>query len=120
MKYVFTLLAFNLLFSTLCNIIVQSSDNFVFINTSFIIGMLYLLFGLLCFVWEKGFFNITLYSFNKISSDFQRKMGLLVEEQAVSLEDYICRDNKFFLTNGLLTSGAFISVFCIVISFLYL
>lgn len=79
--------------------------------------MTYLMFGGLCFVWEKGFFDITIFSFNKISQQIQKKKGILSNDQDITIDDYISRDNSFKLTNHLLCSGTLVSIFCIIFSF---
>ncbi len=111
------LLSINLIVSTFYSLIINTGSDFNFINSSFIIGMIYLLMGMFSFVYEKGFFNITMYSFSKISKDYKRKKGILVEEQA-SLEDFVNRDNNIFLTTPLLWCGALTSIICIIISFI--
>ena len=114
------LLAINLLISFFYDIISKNSNTFAFINCSFIIGMAYFLSGCLFYVWEKGFFNITLFSFNKISQQIQKRRGILTEGSKITLDDYIYRKNKFFLTKSLLSSGGFVSTLCIILSFLYI
>ena len=120
MKHFSILLAIDLLISFFYDIISKNSHNFAFINCAFIIGMFYFLAGLLCYVWEKGFFNITLFSFNKISQQIQKRRGLLTDDCNVTLDDYVYRKNKFFLKNSLLTCGGLISSLCIIVSFLYI
>lgn len=117
LKFFYILLAINLLISSFYDIISKNSSNFAFINCSFIIGMFYFLAGALCYVWEKGFFNITLFSFNKINKEIQKRKGFLIDEYNVTLDDYIYKKNKFFLTNNLLICGGLISSLCIIISF---
>lgn len=114
------LLAIDLLISIFYDIISKNSNNFAFINCAFIIGMLYFLAGSLCYVWEKGFFNITLFSFNKINKEIQKRRGLLTDDYNVTLDDYVYKKNKFFLTSSLLICGGLISSLCIIISFLYI
>lgn len=120
MKFFLILLAINLLISFFYDVISKNSNNFAFINCAFIIGMLYFLVGSLCYVWEKGFFNITLFSFKKINNEIQKRKCLLTYDDSISLEDYVYRKNKFFLTSNLLSCGGFISSLCIIISFLYI
>lgn len=120
MKNFSLLLAIDLLISFFYDIISKNSNNFAFINCAFIIGMLYFLAGSLCYVWEKGFFNITLFSFNKINKEIQKRRGLLTDDYTVTLDDYLYRKNKFFLTSNLLICGGLISSLCIIISFLYI
>lgn len=119
MKNTFKLLAINAIISLLYSIINKFSA-YSFLNCAFIVGMIYLLFGLLCFVWEKGFFNITLFSFNKLSQEFQRRKGVLAEDINMTIEDYVNRENNFYLTNSLLISGFLISVITIGISFMFI
>lgn len=120
MKYSLSLIAINFFISFFYNIISKTSNSYDFINCSFVIGMFYLLFGLLSYVWEKGFFNITLYSFKKINNQIQKRKGLLTNEYSISLDDYIYKENKFFLTSNLLICGSIISILCIIISFLFI
>ena len=115
MKIFSLLLAIDLLISFFYDIISKNSN-----NCAFIIGMFYFLAGSLCYVWEKGFFNITLFSFKKINNEIQKRKGLLTDDDNVTLKDYVYRKNKFFLTSNLLSCGGFISSLCIMISFLYI
>lgn len=117
MKNLFHLLAIDAIISLLYSII-NNFSTYSFLNCAFIVGMIYFLFGLLCFVWEKGFFNITLFSFNKLSQQLQRRKGMLPEDNNITIEDYICRENHFHLTNSLLISGLLVSASSIGISFI--
>ena len=119
MKHFFKLLAFNIIISIIYTI-VRGFTPFSFINCLFIIGMVYFLFGSLCFVWEKGFFNITTYSFNKINQQIQKKRGVLLNDDDITLDDYMCRSNSFYLTKSLILCGGFISTFSIIVSFMYI
>ncbi|RDY25459.1 DUF3899 domain-containing protein [Romboutsia weinsteinii] len=116
MKKFSTLVAINLLFSLFFSIFV-GFKSFSFINSSFTIGMLYLLCGILCFVWEKGFFNIALFSFNKIAQQLQKRKGVLIDETSITIEDYANRENSFIYTVPLLSSGLIISSLTTLISF---
>ena len=116
MKHFSSLLAFNIIISSIYSII-SGFSKFSFLNCAFIIGMIYFLFGTMCFMWEKGFFNITLYAFNKLSQETQKKNRILCNDTDVTIEDYINKKNSFFLTSNLLICGFFISVICIGISF---
>lgn len=120
MKHFSILLAINLLISFFYDIISKTSNTFDFINCAFIIGMAYFLSGSLFYVWERGFFNITLFSFNKISKQIQKRRGLMTDDCNITLDDYIYRKNKFFLTNSLLICGGVVSTLCIILSFLYI
>ena len=82
--------------------------------------MIYFLFGCLCFVWERGFFNLTIYSFNKIQQEIQKKRGIIDDSDIVTLDDYINKTNSFYLTNHLLICGTFISTLSTIISFIYI
>lgn len=116
LKYIIRLISFNLIISLIFSTI-NDFSRFSFLNCSFIIGMIYLLFGGLCFVWEKGFFDITIFSFNKISQQIQKKKGVLSNDQDITIDDYISRDNNFKLTKPLLCSGTLFSTLCIILSF---
>ncbi len=116
MKKFSTLIAIDALFSTFYSLFVDFK-NFAFLNCSFTIGMIYLLFGALCFIWEKGFFNITLFSFNKMNQQLQKKRGILLEKTDLTLDDYIYKENSFSYTSSLLYSGFIISMLTTIISF---
>lgn len=120
LKHFSILLAINLLISFFYDIISKNSNSFAFINCAFIIGMVYFLSGCLCYVWEKGFFNITLFSFSKISQEIQKRRGILTDDYNITLDDYVYRKNKFFLTSNLLICGGVVSILCIILSFLYI
>lgn len=116
MKQLIALISFNLIFSTIYSIFVEFKD-FAFLNCSFIIGMIYLLFGGLCFIWEKGFFDITLFSFNKLAQQLNKKKGALVEEPNIEIEDYVFKENSFYYTSHLVLSGFIISILTTIVSF---
>ncbi len=116
MKKFSILIAIDAFFSTFYSLFI-GSKKFAFLNCSFTIGMIYLLFGALCFIWEKGFFNITLFSFNKINKQLQKKRGILLEETDLTLDDYIYKKNNFSYTSSLLYSGFIISILTTIISF---
>lgn len=89
-----------------------------FINCSFLLGMLFFLFGILCYVWEKGFFNIIIYSFNKIGQQLHKSQGVLTEESNITIEEFAHRKNSFKYTYNLLGSGFIISLTTTILSFL--
>ncbi|RDY23078.1 DUF3899 domain-containing protein [Romboutsia maritimum] len=79
--------------------------------------MIYLLFGAFCFIWQKGFFDITIFSFNKLNQHVQKRNKISSFEQDISIEDYIGEKENFFLTSSLLISGMLISLTSITLSF---
>jgi len=117
MKHFSLLIAFDAIFS-LIYYIISGFSQFSFLNCVFIIGMIYFLLGSMCFVWEKGFFNITLFAFNKLGQQLQKKRGVLCNDTDIKIEDYIHRKNSFYLTYNLLLCGLLISVVSISISFI--
>lgn len=119
MKHFLTLLAFDFIISLFYTTI-RGFSQYSFINCLFIIGMIYFLFGLLCHVWEKGFFNITIFSFSKINQQIQKKRGVLPDEPDITLDNYVSKTNHFYLTNSLLVCGGVVSVLSIAISFMYI
>ncbi len=116
MKKFYKLISINLIIS-LIYCIIRNFERFSFINSSFIIGMFYLSVGALFYVSEKGFFNLTLYSFNKICQENRRRKGVLCEA-SITVDDYINKRYKFENTNPLLSSGSIISITTLIISFL--
>lgn len=116
MKKSAILISINLLFSLLYTVLTKFKL-VSFINCSFVIGMFYLMFGVLCFVWEKGFFNITLFSFNKISQQIQKRRGVLLDEPDITLDDYIKKQNYFSYTMPFLISGILVSSITTILSF---
>lgn len=119
MKYFIKLLSLSFIISIFYSII-HDFSSYSFINSSFTIGMIYFLFGCLFFVWERGFFNLTIYSFNKIQQQIQKHRGIIEESSIVNLDDYINRANDFYLTNYLLICGAFLCTISTIISFVYI
>ncbi|WP_416389553.1 DUF3899 domain-containing protein [Paeniclostridium hominis] len=97
--------------------LINNFERFSFINASFIIGMIYLTFGVFFYVTEQGFFNLTIYAYNKISNQLRRSRGILSESN-ISIDEYICKRYQFSNTNSLLSSGLIISTSTLFISFL--
>lgn len=96
--------------------IINNFEKYSFINSSFVIGMFYLIIGLLFFVGEKGFFNLTLYSFNKLYQQQQKRKGLLNDPE-ITIEEYVTKKYSFASTSSLLSSGFIISTIALMLSF---
>lgn len=116
MKKSYILISINLILS-LIYCFIANFERFSFLNSSFTIGMAYLAVGSLFYVSEKGFFNMTLYAFNKICQENQKRKGTL-DGPSVTIDDYINKRYKFANTNSLLSSGLIISVTTLALSFL--
>lgn len=91
-------------------------ERFSFINSSFMIGLFYLTLGIFFYVTEQGFFNLTIYAYNKVCNQIQKSRGLLSEGN-IDIDDYIKRRYHFTNTNSLLSSGLIISLSTLIISF---
>lgn len=117
LKKSFGFVLFNLIISFLyCAI--NGFEKFAFINSSFTIGMSYLGVGILLYVGEKGFFNLTLYSFNKLFQNSNKNKMLFEGESNIKLEDYLNKKIEFSNTNSLLSSGICISSITFILSFI--
>ncbi|WP_278683080.1 DUF3899 domain-containing protein [Paraclostridium bifermentans] len=93
-------------------------ERFSFINSSFMIGLFYLTLGIFFYVTEQGFFNLTIYAYNKVCNQIQKSRGLLSEGNIdIDIDDYIKRRYHFTNTNSLLSSGLIISLSTLIISF---
>ncbi|GAA0704079.1 DUF3899 domain-containing protein [Paraclostridium ghonii] len=92
-------------------------ERFSFINSSFIIGLFYLTLGIFLYVTEQGFFNLTIYAYSKVCNQIQKSRGLLSEED-IHIDDYIKKRYHFYNTNSLLSSGLFISLSTLIVSFI--
>jgi hypothetical protein len=117
LKKSFGFVLFNLIISFLYWAI-NGFEKFAFINSSFTIGMLYLGVGILLYVGEKGFFNLTLYSFNKLFQNSNKNKMLFEGESNIKLEDYLNKKIEFSNTNSLLSSGICISSITFILSFI--
>lgn len=117
MKKSIYFISFDIIVSILYYIICGFKQ-YSFINCSFMIGMAYLLFGSLCYVWEKGFFNIIIFSFNKIVEQVQKSRGVLTDEENITIEEFAHRKNNFKFTYNLLSCGLIISLTTTILSFL--
>nr|WP_250674777.1 DUF3899 domain-containing protein [Paeniclostridium ghonii]MCM0166919.1 DUF3899 domain-containing protein [Paeniclostridium ghonii] len=92
-------------------------ERFSFINSSFMIGLFYLTLGIFLYVTEQGFFNLTIYAYSKVCNQIQKSRGLLSEAN-VHIDDYIKKRYHFSNTNSLLSSGLFISLITLIVSFI--
>ena len=95
---------------------INGFEKFAFINSSFTIGMLYLGLGILLYVGEKGFFNLTLYSFNKLFQNSNKNKVLFEGESNIKIEDYLNKKIEFSNTRFLLSSGICISTITFIVS----
>lgn len=117
LKKYFAFILFNLIASFIY-FIISEFEKFAFINASFTIGIIYLSAGILLYVGEKGFFNLTLYSFNKLFQNSHKNKGLIEGESTIQLEDYLNKKFEFSNTRHLLSSGISISSITLIISFI--
>lgn len=111
-KLILVNLVLSFLFCTFNNF-----ERFSFINSSFIIGMMYLALGVFFYVTEQGVFNLTIYAYNKVSNQLQKSRGVLSDGN-ISIDDYVNRKYQFANTNSLLSSGLIISASNLFLSFL--
>jgi hypothetical protein len=117
LKKSFCFILFSLIISFLYSAI-NGFEKFTFINSSFTIGMLYLGLGILLYVGEKGFFNLTLYSFNKLFQNSNKNKVLFEGESDIKIEDYLNKKIEFSNTKFLLSSGICISTITFIVSFI--
>lgn len=117
MKYNFFIFAINVLISIIYMIIKNEFYLIDFINSSFVIGTICFLVGLSCFVYENGFFNLTIYGFKKLKKITKKDPYETFEYENLE-ESLYKKNNTFFLTKNLIFTGGLISSVCIIASFM--
>ncbi|MGH0941199.1 DUF3899 domain-containing protein [Bacillus mycoides] len=89
-----------------------------FVNISFYIALVFILIGGFLFIFQNGFFNVTIYGFQRVFST-NKKIDSLIEEaeEPIDKKERIYKTYSFKWTYPICITGIVLGLFSILISF---
>ncbi|MEH7596015.1 DUF3899 domain-containing protein, partial [Bacillus toyonensis] len=89
-----------------------------FVNISFYIALFFILIGGFLFIFQNGFFNVTLYAFQRVFGT-NKKIDSLIEEseEPVNKKERIYKTYSFKWTYPICITGIILGAFSTLISF---
>ncbi|PEX92677.1 DUF3899 domain-containing protein [Bacillus cereus] len=89
-----------------------------FVNISFYIALVFILIGGFLFIFQNGFFNVTIYAFQKVFGT-NKKIDSLIEEskEPVNKKERIYKTYSFKWTYPICITGIILGMFSTLISF---
>lgn len=97
-----------------------SSHSFLlnFVNISFSFGLFFIIMGGFLFLFQRGFFNVTIYAFRKLGRSKDKKAEPLMEdEEQEDPKEMLYRTYSFTWTYPIVITGLVLCFFSTVISF---
>ncbi|PFN28912.1 DUF3899 domain-containing protein [Bacillus cereus] len=89
-----------------------------FVNISFYIALVFILIGGFLFIFQNGFFNVTIYAFQKVFGT-NKKIDSLIEEseEPVNKKERIYKTYSYKWTYPICITGIILGMFSTLISF---
>ncbi|QWG43920.1 DUF3899 domain-containing protein [Bacillus mycoides] len=89
-----------------------------FVNISFYIALIFILIGGFLFIFQNGFFNVTIYAFQRVFGT-NKKIDSLIEEaeEPIDKKERIYKTYSFKCTYPICITGIVLGLFSILISF---
>ena len=88
-----------------------------FVNISFYIALLCILLGGFLFLFQSGFFNVTIYAFQKVFGTNKKIESLIEEEEPVDKKERIYKTYSFTWTYPICITGVLLGALSTIISF---
>ncbi|KFN02624.1 DUF3899 domain-containing protein [Bacillus clarus] len=88
-----------------------------FVNVSFYIALFFILVGGFLFLFQNGFFNVTMYAFQKVFGTNKKVESLIEEEEPINKKERIYKTYSFKWTYPICITGIVLGVFSTLISF---
>ncbi|HEK9103511.1 DUF3899 domain-containing protein [Bacillus pfraonensis] len=89
-----------------------------FVNISFYIALLFIILGGFLFLFQRGFFNITIYAFQKVFGTNKKVESLIEEEEStIDKKERIYKTYSFAWTYPICMTGILLGLTSTIISF---
>ncbi|KEK24825.1 DUF3899 domain-containing protein [Bacillus gaemokensis] len=88
-----------------------------FVNIAFYFALLFIVLGVFLFLFQSGFFNITMYAFQKVFGTNKKIESLIEEEEPVNKKERIYKTYSFTWTYPICIAGVLLGIFSTIISF---
>ncbi|WP_429694488.1 DUF3899 domain-containing protein [Bacillus pseudomycoides] len=89
-----------------------------FVNIMFYIALFFVILGGFLFLFQSGFFNITMYAFQKVFGTNKKVESLIEEEEsAIDKKERIYKTYSFTWTYPLCITGVLLGLISTIISF---
>ncbi|MFJ8530150.1 DUF3899 domain-containing protein [Bacillus sp. NPDC094106] len=111
------LILFAILASSIGAFLFSSHFLLNFVNISFYIALLCILLGGFLFLFQSGFFNVTIYAFQKVFGTNKKIESLIEEEDPVDKKERIYKTYSFTWTYPICITGVLLGALSTIISF---
>lgn len=98
-------------------IIFSNSFLLNFVNMMFYIALLFIIIGGFIFLFQQGFFNVTIYAFKKLGRSNKKFESLIEGEEETDPKERIYRTYSFAWTYPILITGIILAALSSIISF---
>lgn len=98
-------------------VIFSSSFLLNFVNMMFYIALLFIIIGGFVFLFQRGFFNITIYAFKKLGRSNKKIESLIEEEEKRDPKELLYRTYSFAWTYPIVITGIILGTLSTIISY---
>ncbi|WP_020059824.1 DUF3899 domain-containing protein [Bacillus sp. 123MFChir2] len=88
-----------------------------FVNMMFYIALLFIIIGGFVFLFQRGFFNVTIYAFKKLGRSNKKIESLIEGEEERDPKEILYRTYSFTWTYPVLITGIILAAFSSIMSF---
>ncbi|SFC29953.1 protein of unknown function [Bacillus sp. 491mf] len=88
-----------------------------FVNMMFYIALLFIIIGGFVFLFQRGFFNVTIYAFKKLGRSNKKFESLIEEEEKRDPKELLYRTYSFVWTYPIVITGIILGTLSTIISY---
>lgn len=103
--------------SCVCAFILSTSFLLNFVNIMFYIALIFIIIGGFLFLYQRGFFNVTIYAFKKLGRSNKKVESLIEDEEKRDPKEILYRTYSFTWTYPIVITGIILGALSTVISF---
>ncbi|WP_440603339.1 DUF3899 domain-containing protein [Bacillus sp. GB_SG_008] len=103
--------------SCACAFILSTSFLLNFVNIMFYIALIFIIIGGFLFLFQRGFFNVTMYSFKKLGRSNKKVESLIEGEEKRDPKEILYRTYSFAWTYPIVITGILLGALSTIISF---
>ncbi|WP_429713812.1 DUF3899 domain-containing protein [Bacillus rhizoplanae] len=103
--------------SCVCAFILSTAFLLNFVNIMFYIALIFIIIGGFLFLYQRGFFNVTIYAFRKLGRSNKKVESLIEDEEKRDPKEILYRTYSFTWTYPIVITGIILGALSTVISF---
>lgn len=106
-----------IMISCVCSFIFSSAFLLNFVNIMFYIALFFIIIGGFLFLFQRGFFNVTMYAFKKFGRSNKKIESLIEGEEKRDPTEILYRTYSFAWTYPIVITGIVLGILSTIISF---